>query len=557
MKLRRLIIALAIVAGLVFMLVLGRWVTAWRAPLALIEQGGQAIPTTLQFVPKQSPLVVSVLARPDRLADLWLHLARSKQRSALKKELAWLEQVLLAPTGLAYQQDLQPWVGEEITAAVVSADIDQDPNNGLTPGYLVIFTCRQSQTALASLELFWQNQALGGAALTFSDRVGSRLISSSQSGLATTLVGDRFLLVANHPEVLRQALVAAQATDTNLQFDRRYQTALQALPSQRVGLVAMNLPGLKAWQQGLSYPDGPVNLGAPDRPEVDWGLLSLALTRRGIVADLALAATPGKALEPRQGQVDPDLQLVRYLPDALAIAGVGRDLGILTQTLRPLLSFVPPDWRSGLSVLQAVDRGFGQGTMARVEAGLDQNYALGITFPSGQAQPDWSLISQPSPGWHQTLEELEHLAQTQGLGVSSLEIQHTPVRAWSRLAAEPGGTGLALRAEVAGLEADLEGYQVLTASAEGMNQLLGRWSAPGDSPAWLTEAESWKSPAAAYLQVDWPQLQAQLQAQAPPFRLWEVAARPLLHHLQKLTLVSYGQSDRLQTSRIFFHLTNP
>ncbi|MFM7470409.1 MAG: DUF3352 domain-containing protein, partial [Nodosilinea sp.] len=337
----------------------------------------------------------------------------------------------------------------------------------------------------------------------------------------------------------------------------RYKTALQALPPQRVGLVAINLPGLKAWQQGLSYPSGPVGLGAPDRPEVDWGLLSLALTRQGMVADLAFTATPGSVLKPWQGEDTPELKLVSYLSDFFPIIGVGRNLGLLTQTLRPLLDLLPPDWQSGLWGPQVIEANLGPETMARVEAGVDQAYGLGITFGDRQGSSDWALISQPSPVWQRTLATLGEQAQAQGWGRSSLEIQQTPVRAWSRLAVEPGQTGLGVKAEVAALEADLGGYQLLTASPEGMNRLLKPKVSPGDGPAWLTEVKSWGSPAAAYLHLDWPPIQAQLQAQVPPFRLWEVGARPLLHHLQQITLASYGQSDRLRTSRIFFQLANP
>ena len=141
MKRRRVIIALVIVTGLVLGLVLGRGGWAWRRSLTLLEGSRQTTPETLQFVPKQSPLVVSLLTRPDQLAELWLGLAKPRQRPKIKRELARLENLLLAGTGLSYEQDLQPWLGEEATLAVVTADLDQDPDNGFSPGYLVVLSC--------------------------------------------------------------------------------------------------------------------------------------------------------------------------------------------------------------------------------------------------------------------------------------------------------------------------------------------------------------------------------------------------------------------------------
>lgn len=133
MKFRTFILPLAIAAGLVLVVGLGLLGGfTLRSPLYLIDRGGQSVPEALQFVPKQSPWVASVLARPDRLAQLWEYLAAPKQRPAVKADLTNLERSLLANTGLVYARDIQPWLGEEVTTALVTADLDQDPSNGST-----------------------------------------------------------------------------------------------------------------------------------------------------------------------------------------------------------------------------------------------------------------------------------------------------------------------------------------------------------------------------------------------------------------------------------------
>jgi hypothetical protein len=563
MKRRRVIIALVIATGLILGLVLGQGGWAWRRSLVLLEGSRQATPETLQFVPKQSPLVVSLLARPDRFADVWLGLAPPKQRPQIKKELAWLEDVLLAGTGLTYQQDLQPWLGEETTLAVVSSDLDQDPDNGRSPGYLVIFSCEDGQAARQSLELFWQNRAIAGTPLIFTDLAGNRLIHASQTEagltpLATTLVANRFLLVANHPEVLRQALGAAQAVDTNLALDSRYKTALKGLPSRRVGLVAMNLPGLQDWLQGSPFPGAsPLPPNPPDSL-VDWGLMSLALDRQGVLADLALTARPGRPLPAYQGGLGADPAWLGTLPEPLPVVAVGHDLARLGPSLQPLVDLVPVAWRSSLSLPQELDRRFGDGAMVAIQTGASQDYGLGLNLAGPTNALDWLVLSRPSPAWEEALETLNQLGQAQGLGASSLAIQQQPVRAWSRLRVEPQGQNLEVTAAVAGLEANLaDQLQVLSGSAEILNQVLSRQAESTPAPpAWWAERGRFTSPVAAYLHVDWPRLQARLP-RSPRLELVQTVTDPLLRHIQAITLASYGQSDRLQRSALFLRLHNP
>ena len=566
MKRRRVIIALVIVTGLVLGLVLGRGGWAWRRSLTLLEGSRQTTPETLQFVPKQSPLVVSLLTRPDQLGELWLGLAKARQRPKIKRELARLEALLLAGTGLSYQQDLQPWLGEETTLAVVSADLDQDPDNGLTPGYLVVLSCEDGETARSRLELFWQNRAIAGTSLTFSDLAGNRLIYASQPEaglipLATTLVANRFLLVANHPEVLRQALGAAQAVDTNLALDSRYKATLKTLPSRRIGLVAMHLPGLHHWLQGEGSPGVRwASALPPSLPDslVDWGLISLALDRQGVLADLALTARPGRPLPAYQGGLGADPEWLAALPEPLPVVAVGHDLTHLGPSLQPLVDLMPVAWRSSLSLPQEVDRRFGDGAMAAIQTGASQDYGLGLNLAGPTNALDWLVLSHPSPGWDEALETLNQLGQAQGLGVSALAIQQQSVRAWSRLLVQPQGQNLEVTAAVAGLQAHLaDQLQVLAGSAQILNQVLSRQAEPAPAPpAWWAERARFASPVAAYLHVDWPRLQGTLP-RSPRLDLITTVTDPLLRHIQAITLACYGQSDRLQRSALFLRLHNP
>jgi hypothetical protein len=581
MKFRTFIIPLAVAAGLVLVLgvgLLGGF--ALRTPLYLIDRGGQATPAALQFVPKQSPVVVSVLVRPDRLAQLWEYLAAPKLRQSIKRDMEQIERALLADTGLSYTRDIQPWLGDEITAAVVSPDLDQDPVNGLTPGYLVALACRDGQVARTTLELFWQNRAIAGDSLTFEDRAGSRLIYARRPGsgdsprspnsfrgeqFATVLVANRFVLVANHPEVLRQAITAAQAADGNLQSNQRYKMAVKALPHQRIGLIAVNLPGTARWLQG-DWPEGadPLalnTLNQSDHP-VDWGLVSVGLDRQGILADAAWVATQGHALQPRQVDLEDWYSLARYLPEHLTVAALGMDLDHLRQVLQPLFELFPSDMVSLQPLQPPLDRVFGAGAMGLVLDGVDQTYALGLSLTEAPALlPDWLLVSRASDRLERALSSLDQLAHLQGLGVGSLDILGYPATVWTQLSlwpkAAPGPTQpLKIGAEVAGLEAKVDGYHVLTTAPTMLAQALAVEGSAATPSGWTQQLDRFERPSEGYVHLDWPRLAATLQQQAPQFRLWEAAARPILRHLQEITIASYGQTEQIQSMGVFLQLSN-
>lgn len=573
MKFRTFILPLAIGAGLVLVLGIGLLGgLALRSPLYLLDRGGQATPEALQFVPKQSVLVASVLTRPDRLAQLWDYLADPKQRQALRADRERLERALLAQTGLTYEQDIQPWLGNELTAALVTPDLDHDPSNGKIPGYLAVLSCKDPEQARSALELFWQGRALAGEPLTFEDLGGTRLIysqganSSASSGLAplaTAMVANRFILAANDATVLRQAITAAQAKDNNLAADGRYRVALKQLSQPRVGLVVVNLPQINQWL----HPDSTTTLAqvpASEQSLVDWGLISLGLDRQGILADAAWVVAPGHRLLPRHQVLTDWYPLARYLPESLGLESVGLSLAELGDQVRPWLSPWVPHGAQATTLFPWTAPGWlGQLTPNTMLENLDQRYALGVDLDAATGLPQWLLISPSSAPTLNLVQTLEQQAQTQGLGRSRLEISGYPTTVWTRLSLrqEPpmgrtANPSLQVQTDVVGLRAELSQDQVLTTSPEMMAQALANDQRQGDPPTWTHHLSRLPAGGESHLHLQWPSLSTYLQRQVPQFRLWETVAHPALKHLQSITLTSYGQTDQVQHAALFIELSN-
>ncbi|MEB3337634.1 MAG: DUF3352 domain-containing protein, partial [Leptolyngbyaceae bacterium] len=233
MKLRSFFNILA-VSVLVLLLIGGSgfyWLMA-QNPLNLLRGGWEGRPAAAMFVPKQAIAMVSLLVKPDRLESLQQVTAQPRDRRVARAELEQFQQSLLANTDLDYAQDIRPWLGEELTFAVTSWDIDRDDLNGQQPGYLWVAKTQDAARSRVFLQVFWQYRAIAGVELKFEQYKGVRLIyggGASVATLASAAVGDRFVLFANHPKVIRDALNNVQAVELGLEASPAYQQALDSL----------------------------------------------------------------------------------------------------------------------------------------------------------------------------------------------------------------------------------------------------------------------------------------------------------------------------------------
>ncbi|NJL22350.1 MAG: DUF3352 domain-containing protein [Leptolyngbyaceae cyanobacterium SM1_3_5] len=148
---------IAIVATL---LLAGLGGLVWLAsgnPFAALSSGDRA-PSAIVFVPRQAPAVVSLLVNPDRLEAFRLASVRPAERRRARAQIDRLKQNLLQRTGLDYQQDIQPWIGDEVTFAVTAPDFDRDPTNGAQAGYLLAIASRDARQAREFLQLFGRSR---------------------------------------------------------------------------------------------------------------------------------------------------------------------------------------------------------------------------------------------------------------------------------------------------------------------------------------------------------------------------------------------------------------
>jgi len=545
------------------------WLFA-RSPLSLLP-GNQAAPQAAIFISRQAPVTLSLLVNPDRLEALRQVIAAPSNRRRSGAELHQLKQSLLANIGLDYAQDIQPWLGEEITLALTTLDIDRQPQNGRQPGWLLVLETRDPAQSQASLQRFWQKQLptdanpileqYQGVELTSAPQLADsrQLDSQSTAGAstwATASVGDRFVLLANHPKVLRSAINTVQAPDLGLAGAAYYRQALASLQQGRIGLSFLNLPALAT---------GEISTGLVGTPTYDNVAIAVGLNRQGILAETALipAASGAAASNPPLADA---VAALRYIPATSPFALSGVALDQLWSQFSAILAGYEQVASSLSQSLNDFQTRWGLDLPQDIFAWVQGEYAIGLVphSPPGEGlHPDWLFIAESAEleTVQQAIQHLDAVAEQRGLGVGPIAVEGQKTSAWTELITTPaqlqpqGAAGI-LEARVVGAHTAIDNYQVLATSLEAVNQAL---QAPDHS---LSDSDNFKraiaplpSPNAGYLYLDWPGSRPWLEQRFPLLRAVEVAGQPLFSHLRSLSLSSYGAAAGVYRSKIFLRLT--
>lgn len=576
MKLRSFFYVLAAGAtGLLLIAVAGWfWLTS-QSPLNLLQQGVVANPTAAIFVPKQAPAMVSLLVNPGRLEAFRQLVARPISRRRSRAELNRIENSLLLNTDINYQRDIQPWLGDEISLAVTSLDFDRNPANSTQPGYLLVVKTKDGERARQFLQLFYSKQAATSVDdIVFEKYKGVNLIyrrplsqlqaSSNASNqnplpeaLTSAVVGDRFVLFANHPKVLRDALNNVQAANLSLEDDSEYQQMLQTLSEPRIGLSFVNIPALAAW---ISQQPAPVRDSFKGSETLALGL---SLNRLGLVAQTALlgSETTDSSREPSLAEPVAALQ---YIPAQSAFAIAGTDLNQLWTQLSSgegMNDAVKPLLEKAIASLQSR---WGIQLPEEIFSWVQGEYALSMMPRPDRGNPDWIFVAQKgSEAAESSIEHLDAVAKQRGLSVGALPLGDTSITAWTKLvtSATPVGTKdnrlMKLEAQVGGVHTAVGNYEIFTTSIEAMNQAL-----KGVENS-LVKSEPFNNAIAplpqlndGYLYLDWRESGTLIKRQLPIVRVVELVAKPFFDHLRSLSVSSYGSDKGVQRSKLFFRLDN-
>lgn len=575
----------SLAASVVVLLLIGisgyYWIVS-QSPLTLLRGGSQTTPTAAMFVSKQAPVMVSLLVNPDKLESLRQLVTSPLERRRSRSELEGLKTSLLADTGLDYRRDIQPWLGEEITLAVTNGDIDRDQSNGKQPGYLLALTTKDSTKSREFLQLLFSKRAIAGRELVSEQYNGVNLFSDTQPAaanlpettkklklakppqqnyLAGAVVGDRFVLFANHSKVLREAINNVQAPDLNLTSSSQYQQALSLLPSARIGVAFLNLPNVAEW------------LGKQLQTQTyNSQIVALELNRQGLLTQTSFIASPEQEIA-SSGKISEPVKALQYIPAATGLSISGTDLSNLEKTdlnslwqqvaavlsgsgddasrsITRSLETLQPDWNIDLS--------------RDIFSWVKGEYALGMLPDADGVTRDWIFVAEKSPEAEPGIEHLNAIAQDKGLTITPLSLGEQKIYAWTQLANAPTSVSdvnralLTFKAKVEGVQATVGNYAIFTTSVEAMDAALKAAKSGSfvDSSQFQPSIKAIPKPNQGYVYLDWQKSHEILERQVPLLKLLEVAGKPFFQNLRSLTISSYGGDAGVLKGGILFQF-NP
>lgn len=550
------------------------WLTT-QTPLNLLNGGPTNTPAAAVFVSKQAPLLVSMLVNPDRIEALRQVFATPAERSRSHAEFEQIKKSLLANTNLDYSRDIQPWIGDEITFAIATPDIDRDRNNGQQTGFLLALSSRNSDRSQQFLDSYWKKQSATtklvkseqykGIQLTYKELPTINQKSQSISPLnrlnlpssnlpsnfATALIGDsydlknnhNFVLFANDPKVLRDAIDHLEVANLNLNNSPEYQKALQQLTQGRIALGFVNIP----------QPEIEKN------PQVSLNSLGVAVgvNRRGLVAETALVTSPENTTIPKLSE---PVQALQYIPSASPFAVASTDLNNFWTDLSSTVSTNPEVSKLADRTLADIQTAWGLNLPQDIFNWVKGEYALAM-IPGLSNSSDWIFAAETSADSQKAIARLDEIARSKEYSIGSFTLRNQKITAWTQLTTNPNYGSenkrkSAIETEAKGVRATVGKYEIFTTSPEAMDEAL-KAAETGSLVAnqdFQTSIEPLPTSNDGYFYLDWPSSRAIWEKQIPLLRLIELSARPLFDHLRSLTITSTGETAGIRKATIFMRL---
>jgi hypothetical protein len=539
-----------LVAGVITLLLIGivcfYWV-AGKNPVSLIIRNSQ--PGAAIFVSKSSPAMVSLLVNPDAL-----------QTIKSKGKFFQLNNSLLVKNNLDYKNDIKPWLSHEITLAVTTIDIDRDPDNGLEAGYLMALATEKPEKSREFLELLFSKRAFSGNNLGIERYKGVKIIydhpefipdSKIQPSLAGAIVNN-FVLLANYPQVIKEAINNLQAPDLNLISSLEYQKATQQIPENAVAVTFLNLPQVAKWQ-GLELSESTYHSQ----------ILSLILNPQGLLTESTFLTT-SEIVHPSLSISQP-VRALQYIPESTVFTIAGANLSNLGNSNLAKL------WKQGTATiygssenaisrlvqpLVAIQNNWNLNFTQDIFHWVLGEYALALLPNSENTIPNWLFVVEKTPELTALIARLDHIASTSGFNVSSLTLDGQTISAWTQITAlSENNTSINIDAKIKGAHTTLDNYEIFASDLKILKAVLSqKQKSLLENTQFQNAMTAIPQPNQGYIYLNWENSQNILKRHLPLLKFVEVLDKPLFDHLQSLTISSYSSEPGILKGGVFWQL---
>ena len=552
MKSRSFFVYLGLLVVLLLSVGVGSWFAIFKqSPLPWLQGGVARNPAAALFVPRQAPLMLSLVVNPEKLAALGLVQTPWGKRRATLTELQQVKTSLLSATGLDYSKQIEPWLGDELSLAVTTLDVDRDPSNGVQPGYLLVVEARDEALAKEFLQLSYTDEAIAPeAGLTFDQYKGVNLVipQAGSHRFASAIVGN-YVLFANEAKVLRSAINTVQVPDLNLSHDPQYTAVLETIDRKHIGVMVANLPALSAWI---------ANDPTPEEPTLEQRLaIAVGLHPEGLVAETALIGDTEPTLMP--GATTAPTHVLNYIPQEAMFAVAGRDLNALWGEATTGLNPKSPLSQILQQAVAAIQDPLGIDLPEDIFAWISGEYALALVPDAERNDVEWLFVAERKPevNLDPVIEHFDSLAQEKGLSVGRLPLGDRRVTAWTAIDTQDQDELVQLNADVRGAHLSVEEYELFATSVKTLSRAIQANTGRSllKNKDFQTSIAQLPPENSGYLFADWRQGSQLFKTQVPILRVVDYVAKPFFNHLRAFTLTSAGSTQDIRRSTLFFNLS--
>ena len=518
-----------------------------KSPVSLVVRNSQ--PAAAIFVSKSSPAMVSLLVNPDGL-----------QTIAAKGEFSQLKNSLLTKNNIDYSNDLKPWLGDEITLAATTIDIDRDPDNGLQTGYLMALATTKPEKSREFLELLFSNRAFSGTNLGIERYKGVKVISDNseyapdlktQNSLAGAVVNN-FVLLANHPQIIKEAINNLQAPDLNLISSLEYQKATQQISKNAVAVTFLNLPEVGKWQ-GLELAESTYNSQ----------ILSFVLNSQGLLTESTFLTN--SPVVPSSLPLSQSVGALQYIPESTALAIAGTNLNKLgnsdiAKLWKQVTASIYGSSEEGISrLLQPfvkIQNNWNLNFSEDIFNWITGEYALALLPNSENTTPNWLFVIEKNPELAAGITHLNNIASRSGFNLSSLTLDQQKIAAWTKITAtSENNTSINVDTKVKGVHTTLDNYEIFSSDLKTLTAVLSqKQKSLLENPQFKNSIATIPQPNQGYIYLDWENSQNLLKRQLPLLKLAEILGKPLFDNLKSLTVSSYSSEPGTLKGGVFLQL---
>jgi len=517
----------------------------------LAKGGVTGNPKGTMFVSRQSPLMVSLLVNPEKLSTIGGVLPLNGEQKKVFQAVEQLRTKLLNKVQVDSPEELKDWLGDEITLAVTSLDLDNNRENGVQPGYLLVVKNKDSQLAREFLRDYYAKQAVSTEAkLIFEDYQGVNLIYQKPNQdnpaikqVAAAVIAD-YALFANDLSVLKDAINNAQAINLNLEHYEPYQRAIATITKPKVSLAYLNLPATSAWITNQPLPQ-------QNTPIEQTLTVSLAVNKQGLIASTGLFGVSGEENTPPSLTTPPNA--LQYVPQDSIFTASGINLEQFWQQINHGLEKNSPLRQIISQSLNPLESSSNLNFGEQIFPNVKGEYALSLSIDKMTKQLNWLFVNQAQA--ESLTKSLDQIAQSKGLSVGDLALENSTITAWTKLITTSENSFAKLEAQVKGVHSSIAPYEIITNSVDVLSDILAN---PSQNLLQNSEFQSTikalPSDNDGYLYLQWQDLEPYLSRQFPIVKVMELGFKPLFDNLQSLTITSEGSQDGVRQATIFLNL---